>query len=186
VAGAGGVTAGSGGSSAAGSSAGTGGVGGSAGHAAGAGGSAGHAAGAGGSAGSAGSVATCKAKTCSDLNYNCSTLDDGCGHTLNCGTCDVAQTCGGGGYNRCGNTKCLPQADSSMYACAPIAANTMTGLKYSQLMYCPNGVPDPGITIITTPPARQVNSHAGCTPLATLGTGAAYWCCQGSPDFNPF
>jgi hypothetical protein len=40
--------------------------------------------------------------TCSSLGYNCGTASDGCGNTLNCGTCSSPQTCGGYGPNVCG------------------------------------------------------------------------------------
>jgi len=39
----------------------------------------------------------CVAKTCSALgNYQCGSWDDGCGNTLNCGTCSTNQTCQSG------------------------------------------------------------------------------------------
>ena len=38
-------------------------------------------------------IATCAPDTCGSLNYNCGSLDDGCGETLNCGTCDSGYSC---------------------------------------------------------------------------------------------
>jgi hypothetical protein len=35
----------------------------------------------------------CVPTTCSDLNKNCGTVSDGCGGTLNCGTCSTGYTC---------------------------------------------------------------------------------------------
>src|SRR5262249_16860745 len=48
---------------------------------------------------------TCTPTTCSALGKNCGSVADGCGGTLNCGTCTSPQTCGGGGVsNVCGTT----------------------------------------------------------------------------------
>jgi hypothetical protein len=43
------------------------------------------------------SPALCKPVTCGFLGLNCGTAGDGCGGTLNCGTCTAPATCGGGG-----------------------------------------------------------------------------------------
>lgn len=46
---------------------------------------------------------SCTPKTCAQLGANCGQVSDGCGGTLNCGTCPAGQTCGGGGRaNVCG------------------------------------------------------------------------------------
>jgi hypothetical protein len=39
----------------------------------------------------------CVPITCGYLGLNCGTAGDGCGNTLNCGTCTAPATCGGGG-----------------------------------------------------------------------------------------
>jgi hypothetical protein len=39
----------------------------------------------------------CIPKTCAELGYNCGINGDGCGHTVNCGTCTPPAICGGGG-----------------------------------------------------------------------------------------
>ena len=45
----------------------------------------------------------CAPTTCAALNANCGSLPDGCGGTLQCGTCTLPATCGGAGeQNRCG------------------------------------------------------------------------------------
>ncbi len=44
----------------------------------------------------------CTPKTCANLGYNCGAAGDGCGGTLDCGTCTAPQFCGGGGFNLCG------------------------------------------------------------------------------------
>jgi hypothetical protein len=53
-------------------------------------------------------------KTCKDLDVFCGEADDGCGHRLDCGTCDVdaGEICGGGGFSKCGRPDaggCIPQ-----------------------------------------------------------------------------
>jgi len=46
---------------------------------------------------------SCVPTTCAELGDNCGTVSDGCGGTLDCGTCSGGQTCGGGGTpNVCG------------------------------------------------------------------------------------
>jgi hypothetical protein len=45
---------------------------------------------------------TCIKKTCADLGATCGTQGDGCGGTLNCGSCPSPQFCGGNGANKCG------------------------------------------------------------------------------------
>ncbi|HRI54691.1 MAG TPA: hypothetical protein PLW65_31355, partial [Pseudomonadota bacterium] len=45
----------------------------------------------------------CTPRTCASANANCGVIGDGCGGTLNCGTCPAGQTCGGLGQpNQCG------------------------------------------------------------------------------------
>jgi hypothetical protein len=45
----------------------------------------------------------CSPTTCAAEGANCGTIADGCGGTLNCGTCNLPETCGGGGTpNVCG------------------------------------------------------------------------------------
>jgi hypothetical protein len=53
--------------------------------------------------------ATCTVATsCAAQGANCGTIPDGCGGTINCGSCSSPQTCGGGGVaNQCG---CTPNA----------------------------------------------------------------------------
>jgi len=48
-------------------------------------------------------AAGCTPTTCAAQGKNCGTIADGCGGTLNCGSCTAPQTCGGGGVaNVCG------------------------------------------------------------------------------------
>jgi hypothetical protein len=38
----------------------------------------------------------CTPQTCTQLNFNCGKVNDGCGHTIDCGTCAPGAICGGG------------------------------------------------------------------------------------------
>jgi hypothetical protein len=63
-----------------------------------------------------GSVA-CTPKTCAQLGYTCGVTGDGCGGSLNCGSCTNPQYCGGGGFNQCGGNDGL-NPDGGV-ACTP-------------------------------------------------------------------
>jgi hypothetical protein len=46
---------------------------------------------------------SCTPTTCAAQGANCDSIPDGCGGTLDCGTCTLPETCGGAGIpNRCG------------------------------------------------------------------------------------
>ncbi|WP_146740030.1 hypothetical protein [Legionella quinlivanii] len=65
---------------------------------------------------------TCTPQTCNQIPANCGLNSDGCGGTINCGSCTFPQTCGGGGYSLCGNNVCTPQTCTQLGAnCGPIA-----------------------------------------------------------------
>ena len=69
----------------------------------------------------AGGCTACTPKTCTQLGVNCGTVSDGCGNTLNCGSCTAPQTCGGGGTpNVCGSPPCTPKT------CTQLGANCGT------------------------------------------------------------
>src|SRR6185503_19687314 len=61
------------------------------------------------SGGVAPNVCFCTPTTCIAQGKNCGIIPDGCGATLDCGACTVAQdTCGGGGVqNVCGRGTCM-------------------------------------------------------------------------------
>ncbi len=45
---------------------------------------------------------TCTARTCSQQGIGCGPAGNGCGGVLQCGPCSPPQTCGGGGFGKCG------------------------------------------------------------------------------------
>jgi hypothetical protein len=64
----------------------------------------------------------CGLNTCALMNATCGPIGDGCGGTLNCGTCTLPQTCGGGGVPyQCGGTAgCIPLTCAQLgLACGP-------------------------------------------------------------------
>jgi len=50
----------------------------------------------------------CSPVACTDLAANCGVVDDGCGGTLDCGTCASPETCGGGGVEHVCGASCTP------------------------------------------------------------------------------
>jgi hypothetical protein len=99
---------------------------------------------------------TCVAKTCAQLSSSCGPQTDGCGRVLNCGTCPLPTSCGGGGtasqcggncsLRSCGQNYCGLQSDG--------CGGTM------QCGVCPDGQSCMGI------PSRCVPSTyaSGCSP----------------------
>ena len=73
-----------------------------------------------------GPVTSCKPATCSSLGATCGTAGDGCGGTLDCGSCTAPAFCGGGGFSTCGGhastgpVLCPAETCSSLgYDCGP-------------------------------------------------------------------
>ncbi|MBZ4417392.1 hypothetical protein [Myxococcus sp. RHSTA-1-4] len=63
--------------------------------------------------------------SCEALERNCGQVTDACGRVLECGTCAVGQTCGGGGTEGlCGGSDCTVECPAG-YTCT--ADNTCTG-----------------------------------------------------------
>ena len=64
----------------------------------------------------------CGLNTCAQMNANCGPIGDGCGGTLNCGTCTLPQTCGGGGkpFQCGGKAGCIPLTCAQLgLSCGP-------------------------------------------------------------------
>ena len=63
-----------------------------------------------------GTAGTCTPTTCSAQGKTCGSISNGCGGTLECGTCTSPQTCGGGGTaNVCGGGSSSCSATVSAY-----------------------------------------------------------------------
>lgn len=64
-----------------------------------------------------GSRAACAVQTCESLEVNCGVVSDGCGGTLQCGTCESGTSCGGGGVpNVCGSSLCYRKTCADLVA----------------------------------------------------------------------
>ncbi|HEX9102324.1 MAG TPA: hypothetical protein VF997_08980, partial [Polyangia bacterium] len=64
----------------------------------------------------------CGLNTCATMNATCGPIGDGCGGQLNCGSCTLPQTCGGGGVPfQCGGSAgCIPLTCKALgLACGP-------------------------------------------------------------------
>jgi hypothetical protein len=71
----------------------------------------------------------CTPKTCADLNANCGLAGDGCGGTINCGSCSFPDICGGGGVpSRCGGSTVDAGSTSCTGLCAQQIACPGTGV----------------------------------------------------------
>ncbi len=52
----------------------------------------------------------CTPTSCMSQGIQCGPTSDGCGNLLQCGSCPMGQTCGGGGPGKCGTTMtCMPE-----------------------------------------------------------------------------
>jgi hypothetical protein len=56
-----------------------------------------------GSPDSGGNASNCVPTTCAALGYDCGVNGDGCGGTVDCGSCTAPLSCGVGGFSKCGN-----------------------------------------------------------------------------------
>jgi hypothetical protein len=63
----------------------------------------------------------CTTRTCNEQGIQCGPAGDGCGGTLDCGTCQSGETCGGGGAGKCGtSSSCTPGTCASQgIQCGP-------------------------------------------------------------------
>ena len=141
----------------------------------------------------------CKAKTCKSAGYTCGMNGDGCGGTLDCGTCTSPEFCGGGGYSKCGGAGLQPDGANG---CVPTTCMSQgldcgpTGDGCGNLLQCGTcsgtlicggqspGVCGTGLTC-TNLCKKQVACDGGTPTTVTgrvvAGTIAAY----GTPDPVP-
>ena len=90
----------------------------------------------------------CSPTTCAAAGANCGTIADGCGGTLDCGTCTLPETCGGGGTpNVCGTAiQCCMQSspmgafDTCMVE-TPVQCHAQGGIAQGSGTCSPNPCP---------------------------------------------
>ena len=106
----------------------------------------------------------CTPATCEAAGKNCGALPDGCGGTLQCGSCPAGQTCAGGGVaNVCGaGGACTPTTCAAAGATCGQISNGCAGTL--QCGTCPSGQTCGG--------GGAPNVCGACTPVtcAQLGT----------------
>ncbi len=70
------------------------------------------------------SSAACAPKTCADQGFSCGMTGDGCGGSIDCGTCTAPQYCGGGGYSVCGGGPSVGADGGPVQICTPYTCAT--------------------------------------------------------------
>jgi hypothetical protein len=128
--------------------------------------------------GGSGSPDGCSPMTCASQKLTCGQAGDGCGNTLQCGTCSLPQTCGGDPTKpgQCGCTGVCQQVPN----CPPGTTTTLTGTVYdpagnhplyNALVYVPDNPSDPGLQPFPAGIACDVcGSTAAGNPLVTTFT----------------
>ncbi len=107
-------------------------------------------------------VNNCSPKSCTDLGFNCGPAGDGCGGLLNCGTCTLPQTCGGGGQPGVCGGGCMPKTCQSQgFNCGPAGDGCGKQLDCGM---CPSGQVCGG-------GGPGVCGSAGCTPTTCAAQG---------------
>lgn len=100
---------------------------------------------------------SCVPTNCAELGAGCGNLPNGCGGTLDCGTCTPPQTCGGGGVPyQCGSS-CTPTTCADAGATCGSISDGCGGTLTCGTCTAPQSCGGAGIP-----------NHCGCTP-ATCG-----------------
>jgi hypothetical protein len=74
----------------------------------------------------------CTPTTCAAQGKNCGSISDGCGETLQCGTCPASQVCGtGGAANVCGDGACAEAAEGDVAILTCPAGKTISAVNFA-------------------------------------------------------
>ena len=132
---------------------------------------------------------TCVPKSCQDQGFNCGPNSNGCGGPLmDCGSCPSGQTCGVGGFSKCGDPNLAPDGGPlcTPKTCADFPAGTCgqqadgcSGLtadcgSCTAPQYCGGGGPSLCGGNLT----KTADGAAPCTPTTCAALG--YTCGQAS------
>ncbi len=135
----------------------------------------------------------CTPQTCAQQGFNCGENDDGCGNVIQCGTCPPTESCGLGGFSRCGGADagvvCMPATCTSLgLDCGPAADGCggllQCGTCQSPLVCGAAGTPGRCGATCTNLCAKQVQCESGTTSVSgtvVAGTLPMF----GSPDPIP-
>ncbi|WP_174464801.1 hypothetical protein [Myxococcus sp. CA039A] len=128
--------------------------------------------------------ACCEPTTCQAQGKNCGALADGCGGTLNCGTCPSGQSCGAGGVaNVCACTP-IPQATACNGKCGlvPNGCNGSWNCGGCAGTQTCGGGGTPNVCGCTALPQSTVCAGKNCGTVSD-GCGGSYSCggsCSGA------
>ncbi|MDP9151093.1 MAG: hypothetical protein M3O36_14270, partial [Myxococcota bacterium] len=106
-------------------------------------------------------VAVCLPKSCAAVGATCGSAVDGCGGTLQCGSCPEGQTCGGGGTNKCGTNACVPTTCMQANAGCGVVSDGC-----SKVLDCG------GCAAPLTCSGGGMPNRCGCTPATCSSLGA--------------
>jgi alpha-tubulin suppressor-like RCC1 family protein len=122
-------------------------------------------------------MSTCTPKTCSQLGAECGVIDDGCGHSLNCGMCGAGETCGAQQVNKCDPGICTPRTCISVGAeCGTIdngcGSPLACGMCPSNEICGAGGQPN----VCSPPPATWTKVSAGAFHTCGIKNDGTLWC----------
>ncbi|MGA7121787.1 MAG: hypothetical protein WBY94_16895 [Polyangiaceae bacterium] len=108
----------------------------------------------------------CTPETCASLGFNCGPAGDGCGGTLECGTCSGTDICGGGGKpGICGNATPCTNLCTSQVSCDGGAQTTVTGTVFAGVSAWTGLAPDPVpnvLVFVPNAPLQAFTPGASC------------------------
>jgi hypothetical protein len=119
----------------------------------------------------------CTPKTCTA--GQCGPIANGCGGLLNCGTCNVPQTCGGATASLCGTPASCTNLCLKQVSCPNAGTTSVTGT-----VYAPNGVdPLPNVLVyVPNGTVQAFNPGVSCDKCSAGVTGNPLVSATSGPD----
>ena len=140
-------------------------------------------------------VAKCTPTTCTAQRATCGTIPNGCGGTLECGSCTAPQTCGGGGTaNICGGDVCTPKTCTTLKATCGTLPDGCGGNLQCGSCTAPQtcggggvanacGFTDPERGVYVSNDGNDLNDGSRAQPLRTIQSGISKAAGLGSDVF---